>query len=238
MKIHVLKTYDELSQKACKIIVEEIEKTPGLLLCTATGNSPTDTYRLLSAEYESSPELFKELTIVKLDEWGGIPMDSNGTCESYLQEHVIKPLKIPESRYISFNSNAEDPLAECNRIQKQMNKKGPIDLCILGIGLNGHIAFNEPSDFLQPGSHIADISASSLSHSMIAEMKVKPTHGLTLGMGEIFQSKKILMLINGLHKKEIVRKFLSRQISSWLPASLLWLHPNVICLIQEDAYPG
>ena len=238
MEIHVLKTYDELSQKACKIIVEEIEKMPGLLLCTATGNSPTGTYRLLSAEYESSPELFKELTIVKLDEWGGIPMDSNGTCESYLQEHVIKPLKIPESRYISFNSNAEDPLAECKRIQKQMNKKGPIDLCILGIGLNGHIAFNEPSDFLQPGSHIADISASSLSHPMIAEMAVKPTHGLTLGMGEIFQSKKILMLINGSHKKDIVRKFLSKQISSWLPASLLWLHPHVICLIQEDAYPG
>jgi galactosamine-6-phosphate isomerase len=235
MKIEILNTYGELSRKAKDIIVQEIEKNNKLLLCTATGGSPTETYKLLGDEYKKQPELFAGLRIIKLDEWGGIPMDHKATCESYLQTHLLKPIHFSNSRYIGFKSNPADPLQECRNIQNKLEKEGPIDLCILGLGMNGHLAFNEPADSLQPHCHIAELSKASLQHPMASGIQEKPTYGLTLGMADILHSKMILILINGSKKRDIVKQFLSKKITTLVPASLLWLHSNVICLIVQDA---
>ena len=235
MKIDICDTYGELSHRAKDIIVHEIEKNKDLLLCTATGGSPTETYNLLVKEYEKQPALFDKLRVFKLDEWGGISMDHSATCESYLQDHLVQPLHIPTSRYIGFNSNPADPLQECMDIQEKLDLEGPIDLCILGLGMNGHLAFNEPAGFLQPTCHLAELSVMSLQHPMASEMYLKPSFGLTLGMADILHSKMILILINGHRKKTIGSKFLSKKITSSVPASFLWLHPNVICLIEKEA---
>jgi len=217
------------------MIVREIKKKPNLLLCAATGGSPTGTYNALGKEFQNQPSLFNQLQILKLDEWGGIPMSYPTTCESYLQTHVIQPLQIPASRYTGFLSNPENPDKECTRVQNILDKKGPIDICILGLGMNGHLALNEPDEYLQAHCHVAKLSAQSQQHQMFVEMQEKPKYGLTLGMSDILQSKMILILINGSKKKEIVQKFLSKKITSSVPASFLWLHPNVTCLIQNDA---
>jgi len=235
MKIEVCNSYDELSRKAKDIIIGEIKKNEKLLLCTATGGSPTKTYELLGKEYQEKPKLFSGLRIIKLDEWGGIPLNHLATCETYLQEYLIRPLHIPASRYISFNSNPVNASLECEHIQEKLNKEGPVDLCILGLGMNGHLAFNEPARFLQPRCHVAELSEMSLQHPMASEMQIKPAYGLTLGITDILHSRMILILINGSHKRKIVKKFLSQKISSSVPASFLWLHPNIICLIGKDA---
>lgn len=235
MEIEILNTYAELSQKASEIIIQEIKKNKKLLFCAATGGSPTETYDLLGKEFQEHPELFDQLRVIKLDEWGGIPIDHPATCESYLQNHMVQPLHIPGSRYTAFNSNPVDPEQECERIQEKLNREGPIDLCILGLGMNGHLALNEPADFLKTHCHIADLSEPSLQHPMIVEMQIKPTYGLTLGMADILQSKMILILINGSQKRAIVKQFLSGKITNSIPASFLWLHSNVICLIEKDA---
>lgn len=235
METDIFDTYEELSRKAKDFILGEIKANKSLLLCAATGGSPTGTYRLLADEYRAHPNLFDQLRILKLDEWGGIPMDHPATCETYLQTHLIQPLRIPESRYISFNSNPANPKQECEIIQEKIEESGTIDLCVLGLGMNGHLALNEPSFFLQPHCHVAELSAMSLQHSMISEMQSKPSYGLTLGMADILQSKKILILINGIQKKSIASKFLKREITTSLPASFLWLHPDVSCLIVKDS---
>jgi galactosamine-6-phosphate isomerase len=235
MKIDILDTYQELSQRAKDIIVQEIKKNKKLLLCAATGGSPTGTYNLLKEEYLKQPELFDQLRIIKLDEWGGIPLNHPATCESYLQTHLIQPLRISASRYISFDSNPTEPLQECEKIQEKLEAVGPVDLCILGLGMNGHLALNEPTEYLHPHCHIAQLSAMSLQHQMISEMEIKPAYGLTLGMADILQSKKLLILIHGSQKKWIVSKLLQRKINTSLPASFLWLHTDVTSLITKDA---
>lgn len=235
MEIDIVNSTKELSQKARDIIFREINNNKKLLLCTATGETPTGTYELLGKEYKKQPGLFDQLRIIKLDEWGGIPMNNPATCESYLQTHLIQPLLISESRYISFNSNPANPIQECEKIQEKLEEAGAIDLCILGLGMNGHLALNEPAGYLQPHCHVAQLSAESLEHSMISEMQIKPKYGLTLGMADIMLSKMILILINGPQKRTIVSKFLSKKITSSVPASFLWLHPKVICLIEKDA---
>ncbi|MDP4131353.1 MAG: galactosamine-6-phosphate isomerase [Bacteroidota bacterium] len=236
MKIHVLESYEELSERAAEVLIGELERKKNLLLCAATGNTPGGVYSAFVKEHRQSPGLFSDVNIIKLDEWGGIPMDDPGTCESYLQTQLIKPLHVESSRYISFNSNPEDPQAECKRIGGQLDKFGGIDVCIVGLGMNGHIALNEPADFLEPDIHIARLSATSLTHSMVSEMDKKPGFGLTLGMKAILESRLILMLVNGKKKKEMARSFLSRKVTTQLPASFLWLHPNAICFIDREAY--
>jgi len=235
MNIEIADSYADLSLKAKNRVVQEIEKNRRLLLCTATGGSPTGMYQLLSNTYQDNPGLFAQLRIIKLDEWGGVPMDQPGTCEQYLQQNLLQPLQIAESRYTGFHSNPENPGLECARIQEKLTTEGPIDLCILGIGMNGHLAFNEPADFLQPFCHVAGLSATTLQHAMTSEMNIKPGFGLTLGMADILYSKMILILIAGKEKKEIVDQLLAKKVSSLVPASYLWLHPNVHCLIGQDA---
>ncbi len=235
MEIEIFDACQELSQRAGDLIFREIEKNKRLLLCAATGDSPTETYRRIAEKFQEHPDTFDQLRVIKLDEWGGIPMEHPGTCESYVQKYILGPLQISNVRYTGFNSDPEDPVAECRNIQDKLDKEGPIDLCILGLGMNGHLALNEPAEFLQAHCHVAALSASSQQHPMTSGMEVKPAFGLTLGMADIMHSKMILMLISGVKKRDIVKKFLSKKISSTIPASFLWLHPNVFCLIEKDA---
>lgn len=235
MKIKIVNSYDDLSKLASEHILQALDKKPELLMCAATGNSPTGTYKMLADDFRKSPASFSKMRLIKLDEWGGIEPEEKGSCESYLQEHVLVPLKISADRYVGFRSNPENPQDECANISSYLADKGPIDLCILGLGSNGHLALNEPADFLQAQCHVAELSPSSLEHKMTSGMKQKPSYGLTLGMADILHSKNILILITGTGKSEMVKHLLSGKINSQLPASFLWLHPNTICLIDRES---
>lgn len=234
MEIVIFKNYNDLSHQARNIIIRQLKEKDNSLFCASTGNSPKRTYELLVEDYKDDPGLFSRLRIIKLDEWGGVPIDDPHTCESYLHKHLIGPLNITKTRYFSFSSDPPDPDLECKRIQKTLDEEAPIDLCILGLGLNGHIAFNEPGEYLQPNCHIANLTRKSMGHPMSTGMGKEPSYGLTLGMADILQSRKIIFLITGSAKKAITKEFLSGKMTTSVPASWLWLHSNVTCLIEED----
>ncbi len=237
MEITRLNSYEAISREAASLILKEIRKKNSSVLCAATGNSPQGTYALLKQSFDLQPGLFSKIRVIKLDEWGGVPIDNPGTCERFLLDHLVGPLHIEQERYISFESNPKDPVLECERIQFEIRKIGPIDICILGLGMNGHLALNEPGEQLEPDVHVANLSESSLTHSMVNKMEIKPSYGLTLGIADIMQSAFILLIISGAKKKNITAELLTRKISTRLPASLLWLHPNVICLADQEALP-
>jgi len=235
MKIQYCSDYNAMSQLSCDSIVSDLRKQPRQLICMSTGNSPTGTYKKLIDVYNDHPKLFNKLIITKLDEWGGIDSKEPSSCESYIQEKILQPLAIPPNRYISFQSNPVSPKKECDRIQAEIHEKGPINICILGLGQNGHIGFNEPANSLTPHCHVAELTADSLNHQMINALDKKPGYGLTLGMADILQSKKIILLLTGSNKKEVIKKLLSRQLTTKLPASFLWLHNQVECYIDANS---
>ena len=237
MHIVRLDSYEAISKEAASLVIGKLKQKNDALLCAATGNSPLGMYTLLKKRFEKEPALFSRVRIIKLDEWGGVPMNYPGTCENFLQHHLIGPLKIDGSRYISFESKPKDPNKECVRIKEEMKKSGPIDICILGLGINGHLALNEPGEYVESGAHVVKLSETSLTHSMVKEMGTKPSFGLTLGMTDILQSAFILLIISGIKKREITAALLERKITTQLPASFLWLHSNVVCLIDREAYP-
>ena len=234
-KICETDSYESLSRHAAEFIAAEIRLQPGLLLCAASGSTPTRTYELLAARKKIDPHLFDRLHVVKLDEWGGLAMDHLSTCETYLQEHVIRPLGIPSDRYIAFRSDPENPHAECERIARLLSKRLPIDVCILGLGVNGHLGLNEPGPSLQPFAHVADLAASSLKHPMLKLAKSRVTYGLTLGIADILRSRKILLLVSGPHKRQQLQRLCSVEISSQFPASFLWLHPDVTLFCDRES---
>ena len=227
--------YEDLSQHAARLIFEAMRNKPDLLLCAATGDTPTGTYRLLADTYRESPDAFNRCRVLKLDEWGGIEMDDAGSCEHYLQRQLIRPLEIEPHRCFGFQSNPPDRDEECERVRRWISEAGPIDLCVLGLGINGHIALNEPGAALQPYAHVAQLSASTLLHPMLAKARQRPACGLTLGMAEILGSAQILLLVSGASKRSALQRLLTREITTDFPASFLWLHQNWTLLCDQEA---
>jgi galactosamine-6-phosphate isomerase len=234
--ITVFRTGDELARAAASCVTSGLRQKQDLMIAAATGGSPTRTYEFLVQDYRKEPDLFKKLRIHKLDEWGDLDADDPGSCEAYLQQHLLAPLQIGHDRYFGFRPNPPDPAAECRRVSQWLYQNGPVDICILGLGLNGHLALNEPADFLAPFSHKAVLTEESKRHPMLAIARKSATYGMGLGFAEIFASKQILLLVNGALKAKQLRRLLEeRRVYTQHPASFLWLHPNVACLCDEAA---
>ncbi len=231
MKIKYFDDYDELSQHGSDLILAELKIKPDLLLCAATGGSPKGLYSNLQDTFADSPELFSRLKVIKLDEWVGLPLDDPGSCEHYLQQRLIEPLSISKQRYISFDPHAENLDNECEAVQIKLNENGPIDISILGLGQNGHIGFNEPADELNPHCHIEKLTDTSQQHGMVASVSSSPEYGLTLGMSDLLHSRKIILIISGEGKQQPKEFIMTGKISTHCPASFLWLHDNVQCLV-------
>jgi galactosamine-6-phosphate isomerase len=236
MNITYCGNYQEMSLKAGSFVISEIQKNETMLLCAATGNSPAGLYQEMAGKSASQRRIFKNLKVIKLDEWGGVPENHPVTCEYYLRNRLLDPLEISAKNYISFASNPLESEEECKRIQSALDQQGPIDLCILGLGNNGHLGFNEPGPSLEPHCHVVKLSEASLQHTMVRSMEIKPPFGLTLGMKDILSARKILLLIAGENKEPVINRLLQRTISTELPASFLWLHQDVECIIDQSNF--
>ncbi len=233
--IHVSDDHESLSRLAADRILTAVAVKPDLLFCAAGGSTPLRTYDLLAEHCVRKPDACRGLRLIKLDEWGGLAMSDPGTCENQMQTHLVRPLGLSGDRYFGFISDASDPSGECNRISQRLALEGPIDLCVLGLGTNGHVAMNEPAQVLQPLAHVAQLADASLHHSMLAGARVRPTHGLTLGMGEILAAHEILLLVSGASKRGALARLRERALSTEFPASLLWLHSNWTVFCDREA---
>jgi galactosamine-6-phosphate isomerase len=173
--------------------------------------------------------------VLKLDEWGGLPKGDPGSCEAYLQERVVRAWGISRGSFEGFAGGAARAKTECKRIQDWLARNGPVDICILGLGLNGHLGLNEPGNFLCPVAHRAALTRQSRAHTMLAHRITKPEYGLTLGMAEILDSRQILLLVSGAEKQRALQRLLRGEIATQFPASLLGLHSRAHIFCDREA---
>ncbi len=230
MDIKILDSYSEVCKSAFAQVEECIKRKQDGVICVATGESPIGIYQL----FPEKKDIFQKVKILKLDEWGGIKPDDPSTCESYIKEHIIYPLNLDESQLLGFRSDAKNPEGECERVKQILKELGGIDICILGMGADGHIGLNFPSNSLIPDAHI--VPAHYLTHSMLDKAKEKPTHGFTLGMKEIINSDKIILTIRGKSKGEAIKTLLKGEVSTHFPASLLLLSDNLTIYCDKEVY--
>jgi galactosamine-6-phosphate isomerase len=235
MKVKVWGDHEAMSRAAAGCIAREFGRDPRLLICLATGATPVRTYEWLGFRARASPGLFAHLRVLKLDEWAGLPMSDPGSSEAYLQSRVVRPWGIRPRHFIGFVSAPKRGRLECQRMQNWIARNGPIDLCVLGVGRNGHLGFNEPGRALCPLAHRARLSAQTRLHPMLSHRTVKPDYGFTLGMAEILQARRILLLVSGEDKRKPLQRLLRGEISTQFPASLLCLHPQTTVFCDRQA---
>lgn len=233
--MRVAKTYAAMSSQAADIVCEELKHKPNTLLCLSAGGTPTGLYEELVKRQIHNPTPFRRFRAIGVDEWGGLPAGSPGTCQADLEKKLLDPIKVKPSRSHFFLSNSSNPQRECERMARWLAANGPIDVCILGLGLNGHVAMNEPNPALNPRIHLANLAASSSRHPMLKTVQRRPRYGLTLGLHEILSSRKILLLVSGEAKRPILKKLLQSPVTTRLPASFLRLHPDTTVLCDRAA---
>lgn len=227
------KSFEELSKRSAEVMIDCVIKKPEALFCIATGSSPSRAYEIFVELVDKRQINVQKLRILKLDEWWKVNAKDPSTCENFIQTKIIKPLNITSQNYISFDSETSDADAECSRISKIIHEQGPIDLCILGMGKNGHLGLNEPGGSLTPFSHVVKLDKKTKTHEMLKKTNVTINYGMTIGIADIIASQKVLFLVTGDEKNVSFNTFLKQEVRTDLPASILWLHPNALCIFDS-----
>ena len=235
MNILIADDHEALSQLAADLILATIVAKPAAQLCLVGGETPIRTYAVLADRLRAAHISHHAVRILGLNEWCNLPHDDPATMSSYLAKHVCTPLQLPPQQFTGFNSEAADWDAECSKMRAHLERQ-PIDLCLLGLGLYGHLALNEPGDSLAPSVHLAELAESTQHHSMLEGVESTPEYGLTLGMADLMHARQVVLLVSGERKAEQMRRLMMRDISTNFPASLLWLHPGAICLCDRAAH--
>ena len=235
MKYIELDTYDKLSEVASELISYEIKNNPSLVLGLATGSSPVGIYQNLIKKYKNGEISFKNIKTFNLDEYLGLDSDNKQSYRYFMQKNLFDQIDINSENINFLNGVCIDADEECSRYDKLIDNIG-IDVQVLGIGINGHIAFNEPSDSFAKTTHVEKkkkktIQANSRFFNHISEV---PTKALTMGIKQIFKSKKIILVANGKNKKDAIEKMLKGEITPNMPASILQLHSDCTVIYSKE----
>lgn len=237
MKIIRAKDYNDMSRKAANIISAQVIMKPGCVLGLATGKSPEGIYKQLIDWYSKGDIDFSEVTTINLDEYKGLSRESEQSYWYFMHHHFfdhvnVRPQKInvPDGT----NMNVEE---ECARYDHIIQAKGGIDLQLLGIGIDGHIGFNEPGAAFELGTHCVDLDESTIeANKRYFEKKEDvPRQAYTMGIKTIMQARKVLMVASGKNKADIIRKAFFGPVTPQVPASILQMHPDFTLIGDEEA---
>ena len=234
MKYIITQTYDELSNKAADIIAAQIIMKPDCVLGLATGSSPVGTYKRLIDDNKSGKIDFSAVTSVNLDEYVGLDVTNDQSYRYFMNDNLFDHVNIDKNKTFVPNGCAADLKAEGEAYDAHIKALGGIDLQLLGIGLDGHIGFNEPDTCFTAATHevVLDESTIKANARFFANEDEVPKTAITMGMMSIMQARKILLVANGAAKKEIIEKAFFGPIDPQVPASILQLHPDVTVIFS------
>ena len=236
MKYIVVNTYDELSNKAADLIAAQILVKPNCMLGLATGSSPVGTYKRLIEDNKAGKIDFSTVTSVNLDEYVGLDGSNDQSYRYFMNDNLFNHVNIDKAKTFVPNGCADDLAAEGAAYDAMIKELGGIDLQLLGIGLDGHIGFNEPDAYFTGPTHEVKLDESTIEANarFFASKDEVPTTAITMGMLSIMQAKKVLLVANGAAKKAIVEKAFFGPIDPQVPASILQLHPDVTVIYSEN----
>lgn len=235
MTIHVSPDYETMSHRAGRIVASQLLRKPHSVLGLPAGRTPIGMYRQLTAYYDTGLIDFAESRAFGLDEYIGINADHPASFRRFLHDQLLDTVNIPDQRIHTLAGDAQDLTQACRAFEEALQAH-PIDLMILGIGPNGHIAFNEPGSAW--GSRTRPITLAEETVDGLREtfdVSELPTQGVTMGIRSIMHATRILLLASGATKAPILHDALTSPITQGVPASILQLHPNVQVLADEVA---
>lgn len=235
MKFLSVENYEALSRKAAAIIAAEVIRKPNCVIGLATGSSPVGTYKNLIKWCKNGDLDFSLVTTINLDEYAGLDITNDQSYRYFMNDNLFNHINIDMSNTFVPNGKATDLKAECESYDNRIYKTG-IDIQLLGIGIDGHIGFNEPDECFTKETHLVTLDPSTIEANsrFFKSIDDVPKTAVTMGMGGIMSAKKVLLIANGKNKKEIVEKAFFGPITPAIPASILQLHPDVTVIFSEN----
>lgn len=241
MEIIVLETYNEISQAAAEIVVQSVQQAEKIVLGLATGSTPVGLYQELVARYKKNEVDFSNTVTFNLDEYVGLDPKHPESYNSFMEQHFFGEINVPaKQRYIppSNISNLKEIDHFCRWYEEEIQRHGGIDLQILGIGVDGHIGFNESSSSLRSRTRLTTLARSTIeANSKFFDGYVDsvPKMSITMGVGTIMEANRCILLANGENKAEAVANAIEGPITASVPASALQMHPNTTIIIDAAA---
>ncbi len=237
MKLYRAKDYSDMSRKAANIISAQVIMKPNCVLGLATGSTPLGTYKQLVEWYNKGDLDFSRVKTANLDEYKGLTKDNDQSYYSFMRENLFRFVNIREENTNIPDGTEKDAEKEAARYEEAVKNLGGVDLQLLGLGHNGHIGFNEPSEIFPKDTHIVDLQESTIEANkrFFASIDEVPRQAYTMGIGTIMRAKKILLTISGADKADILHEVICGPVTPHVPASILQLHPDVIIVADEAA---
>lgn len=236
MKTLFFTDYEELSLKTAEKIAEVIRHKPTALLCFPAGETSFGTFEHLIRMNREKKISFKSCRIVGLDEWLGLGRMKSENCLSFLKKHFFDHIDYSVENLCFFDGEATDPEAELIKTEDFLKEHGPVDMMLLGVGMNGHLGLNEPGTSFDLYSHITELDdVTRRVGQKYFSGDVKLSRGITLGIKNILDSKMAILQVSGARKKPVVTRLLKDELTTDFPASALRLHKNSYLLMDKEA---
>lgn len=227
-------SYD-ISVAVANEFVKQINEKPDSCLCFATGNSPIETYERLVEAYNRGDVSFKNITTFNLDEYCGLDHDNADGYFYFMKKQLFGRTDVDFSNVNFLDGTADDIEKECKSYSAKLRKKG-VDIQLLGVGTNGHIGFNEPSDKYTDTAFRVQLTQSTIeSNKVLFEGRQMPTQALTMGVGDIMKAKRIILIATGASKAKAIKAMFEGEITPQCPASILRCHPDVTIYTDKDS---
>ena len=230
-----VENYEQLSEKAAQIIADVVISKPDCVLGLATGSSPIGTYKKLIEWNKEGKVDFSKAMSINLDEYEGLDGEHDQSYRYFMNNNLFNFINIDKEKTYVPNGKAEDIDAECKAYDERIANVGGIDIQLLGIGLDGHIGFNEPDEFFTKETHKVKLDESTIvaNARFFESIDDVPKTAITMGMGGIMSAKKVLLIANGQNKKDIIEKAFFGPITPKVPASIVQLHNDVTVIFSE-----
>ena len=237
MRIVETKDYNDMSRKAANIISAQVILKPDSVLGLATGSSPIGTYDQLVDWYNKGDLDFSQVRSVNLDEYRGLDRENDQSYYYFMHKHLFDRVNINIENTNVPDGTEPDAEKECKRYEELIRSYGGVDLQLLGLGHNGHIGFNEPAASFAPETHCVDLTESTIEANkrFFASADDVPRQAYTMGIGTIMRARKILVVVSGEDKAEIVAKAFFGEVTPEVPASILQFHPDVTIVADAAA---
>ena len=237
MNVLIYNTEEQIGIAAGNYMCGQVLQKPNSVLGLATGSTPLKPYSQMIELYKKGVVDFSKVTTFNLDEYVNLAVNDKNSYHSFMHENLFDHINIPAENINFLDGNAKDPEEECRRYEEKIKAAGGIDIQLLGIGSNGHIAFNEPADCFQRWSHVVTLKESTVKDNsrFFKSIDEVPTQALTMGIGSIMQAKKILIIAIGENKAKAIKQLIDGNVTPMCPASVLQFHTDVTLMLDKAA---
>ncbi len=237
MLVLVKDDYDQMSKEAAKIVAALVRRKPDCVLGLATGSTPLGLYKELIRMHKEEGLDFSKVTTFNLDEYVGLPPEHDQSYHYFMWENLFKHINIDPGRVHVPHGMADDVEEHCRWYEERIKKAGGIDLQVLGIGANGHIAFNEPGSSLGSRTRIKTLTEKTRQDNarFFKSIDEVPKYAITMGIGTIMEARQLLLLASGKNKAHAIKITVEGPITAMVPATIVQMHPKATIIVDKEA---